>query len=400
MPQTISRPPGPRGLPLIGSARDLARDILGFVLGLGRRHGPVSFARVGLANIYMINEPELIEEVLIGRHRDCIKDLGTRELIPLVGHGLLTSEGELWRRQRKLAAPPLQPKRIASYARTMVECAEREAAALREGELRDVHVDMMRLTLEIVGKTLLGFDARGEAERISRIVDAAMVYMDKQMNSPQGVLPKWVLTPDRYRFRKGVRELDAIVYHIIARCRAQDSQADHLLARLVQARDEQGEAMTDVQLRDEAVTMLLAGHETTALTLTYALYLLARHPAAVARLHDELDQRLGGRTPGVDDLAELPFLEAVVKESLRLYPPAYLLGREIVSSFELGGYTLPAGDQVMMSPYVMQRDARYFPEPIRFKPERWLEPSAKSLPRFAYFPFGAGRACASATTSR
>jgi cytochrome P450 len=379
---------------LLGSARALAQDILGFLLDMGRSYGDVAYARVGISHLYMLNDPALIEDVLVGKHRDCIKDLGTRELIPLVGQGLLTSEGEHWRRQRKLAAPPLQPKRIASYAQTMVECAEREIDGFRDGEVRDLHVDMMRLTLEIVGKTLLGFDPRGEAERVSKIVDAAMVYMDKQMNTVQGLLPQWVLTPDRYRFRKAVAELDRLVYHIIARCRQQGSDADHLLARLAQARDENGEPMSDVQLRDEAVTMLLAGHETTALTLTYASYLLARHPQVAARLREEIDRTLAGRSPAMTDLPAMPFLEATIKETLRLYPPAYVIGREVVKDLEVGGYVIPLGHQLLMSPYAMHRDARYFQEPQRFDPQRWLEPAASELPRFAYFPFGGGpRVC-------
>jgi cytochrome P450 len=374
---------------VLGSARALAQDILGFLLELGRRYGDVSCAKVGLSELYMLNDPALVEEVLVGRHRECVKDYGTRLLIPLVGHGLLTAEGEPWRRQRKLAAPPLQPKRIASYAQTMVECAARELASFRDGELREIHVDMMRLTLEIVGKTLLGFDTRADAERVSDVIEAVMDYMDKQMNSPEGMLPQWIVTPDRFRFRMAIRELDAIIYRIMARCRAQGTDVDHLLARLMDARDESGEALHDVQLRDEAVTMLLAGHETTALTLTYACYLLARHPAAAARLRQELDQRLGERLPGIEDLPELPYLDAVVKETLRLYPPAYLLGREVAKPFEIGGYPLEVGQQLMFSPYVMQREARFFPQPIRFLPERWLDP-ALDRPRFAYFPFGGG----------
>jgi cytochrome P450 len=214
------------------------------------------------------------------------------------------------------------------------------------------------------------------------------------MNSVQGLLPQWVLTPQRHRFRKAVRELDALVYRIIARCREQGSDADHLLARLVHARDENGEPMSDVQLRDEAVTLLLAGHETTALTLTYAAFLLARNPAAAARLREEVDQKLAGRSPAMSDLPGLTFLDAVVKETLRLYPPAYVIGRQVVKPFEVGGYLIPEGHQILMSPYVLQRDAHYFDDPEAFKPERWLEPSASPLPRFVYFPFGGGpRVC-------
>jgi cytochrome P450 len=332
--------------------------------------------------------------VLQGRHRECIKDYGTRQLIPLVGNGLLTSEGDFWKRQRKLASPPLSPRRIASYAETMVVCAERASAGYREHEVRDIHADMMRLTLEIVGKTLLGFDTGTQAERVSWIVDAAMAYFEKQIWGIQALLPQWVPTPRRVAFRAGVEELDRLIYRIIARSRAQGDTADHLLARLVNARGEDGAAMSDVQLRDEAVTMLLAGHETTALTLTYAVYSLSEHPEVAARVRAELDRELGGRPATSADLPRLKYLDAVMRETLRLYPPAYVVGREVAQPFSVGGYTLDPGVEVMVSPFAVQRDPKLYEDPERFRPERWLEQRAAALPRFAYFPFGGGpRVC-------
>jgi cytochrome P450 len=358
------------------------------------RHGDVAFTMVGKSPLYMLSDPLLVEEALVGKHRECVKDFGTRELVPLVGNGLLTSEGEVWKKQRRLAAPPLSPKRIASYADTMVACAERAFAGLRDDQVRDVHVDMMTLTLEIVGKTLLGVDTRGEAERIAHIVEVGMAYFDRQLFSWHGFLPKWFATPERVAFRKAVAELDRIIYRIIARCRTTDPDADHLLARLMNARDEQGEAMSDEQLRDEAVTMLLAGHETTAIALSYAVFALSEHPEVRAKLRQEIDGQLAGRPATLADLPKLPYLDAVMRETLRLYPPAWLMGREIVQPFEIGGYALVPGEQIMMSPYVMQRDARLYPEPERFLPERWLTPPSPPLPRFAYFPFGGGpRVC-------
>ncbi len=372
---------------------ELSRDPLGLVRELAFNYGPIAYTTVGLAKLYLINDPLLIEEALIGRARDCIKDAGTRELIPLVGRGLLTSEGELWKRQRKLASPALSPRRIAGYADTMVACAQRAFAELSDGE-REISDDMLAVTLEIVGKTLLGVDARGEAERISHIVDVAMVYFDKQLRTWQGILPKWIPTPDRLAFRKVLPELDAIIHAMIARCRSGDADADHLLARLVQARDEQGAAMSDAQVRDEAVTMLLAGHETTALALSFAIHLLCTHPQAALRARSEVDTALGKRPATIGDLIQLPFLESVVKETLRLYPPAWIIGREVVQPFELGGYTLPAGVEIVMSPYAMHRDPRFFADPETFLPERWLESATAALPRFAYFPFGGGpRVC-------
>ena len=388
------RPPGPKRLPFIGSLPDMGRDPLAFLLHLSSSYGPVSYTVIGGSRLFFVNDPQMVDDVLVGHYRDCVKDYGTREIIPLVGRGLLTSEGELWKRNRKLASPPLSPKRIAGYATTMVECTERACQGFRDGEVRDIHVDMMSLTLEIVGKTLLGFDARGDAERVARVLDVSMDYFSKQLRTWHGLLPKWVKTKERVEFKKVVEDLDAIVYGIIDRCRKSDREAEHLLARLVNARDEHGEAMSDRQLRDEAVTMLLAGHETTALALSFAIYLLSEHPEIAARLREELDAKAPGRSLTLADLSSLPYLDAVVREVLRLYPPAWAIGREVVTPFELGGYSLEPGVQMMLSPYAMHRNPKLFPEPSRFKPERWLDGSTEDLPKFAYFPFGGGpRVC-------
>ena len=387
-------PPGPRGLPLVGTAITLARDPLGFLLELGHRYGPVSFTRFGPYRVFMLNDPELIEDVLLGKHRQCVKDKSTRDLTPLAGNGLLTSEGEPWRKQRKLAAPPLQPKRIANYAATMLDCSERAFGKLRDGQELDVHALLAQTTLEIVGKTLLGVDATGEAERISRVIDLFMQYFERQAYSWEGLLPLFVPTPRRVRMRRAVAELDGIICPMIARCRANGAQEDHLLARLINARDEDGEPMSDVQLRDEAVTMLLAGHETTALALTYAVYMLATHPDVAMRLRAEVDQAFSAVPADPMALCALPYVNAVTRETMRLYPPAYVIGREAIEPFEIGGYAVKKGDQIMVSQYAVQRDPRFFPEPERFNPDRWLDGAADALPRFAYFPFGGGpRVC-------
>lgn len=390
MPSPSKRPPGPKLRPLIGSLPELSRDPLQFLRDLSR-HGPVTHTRIGFLHFNMVSDAELIDEVLVGRYRDCIKDAGTQELVPLVGQGLLTSEGEAWKHNRKLASPALSPKRIAGYADAMVDCTLAMCARLADGETRDVHLDMMALTLEIVGKTLLGFDARGDAERVAKVIEVSMHYFDLQLRTWHGLLPKWILTPDRIAFRRVVKDLDRIVYGIIERCRKHGEDADYLLARLVSARDEDGEALSDAQLRDEAVTMLLAGHETTAITLSMAIYLLSQHPDAAARLREELAQQVGARPLKLSDIASLPYLDGVIREALRLYPPAWLIGRQVVRPFELGGFTMRAGDQILMSPYLMHRDPRFFTEPERFEPERWQRPETEALPRFAYFPFGGGQ---------
>jgi cytochrome P450 len=386
-------PNGPKTLPFIGSLFAARQDLIQFFVDMAR-YGDLSCTRLGPLRMYLVNHPDLVEAVLMDHQRHVIKDNGTRLVGALVGSGLLTSEGEHWRHQRKLAAPPLQPKRIANYAATMVECAERMVQGFRNDEVRDVYEAVTRLTLEIAGKTLLGVDPRLDAEPIARCLDAFVDYFVRQLRTLEGRLPPSVPTPSRRRLRIARAELDAIIYRIIERCRRSDADADHLLARLVRARDDDGERMPDEQLRDEAVTMLLAGHETTALALTYTLHLLSLHPDVAGRVRDEIDRQLAGSPPSAADLPALPYLAAVVRESLRLYPPGFVFGRQVVEPFELGGYQIEKGAQVMISPYVAHRDPRYFTDPDAFTPERWLAPEIEQLPRFAYFPFGGGaRTC-------
>jgi len=386
-------PNGPKALPFVGSLLAARQDLVQFFVDMAS-YGDLSFTRLGPLRMYLVNHPQLVETVLIEQQRRLMKDNGTRVLGALVGEGLLTIEGEHWRHQRKLAAPPLQPKRIANYAQTMVECADPLVRGFRDDEVRDLYVDMTRLTLEIAGKTLLGVDPRRDAEPIAECLDAFLDYFLRQLQTLEGRLPPSIPTPSRQRFKRTRAELDAIIYRIIERCRRSDAQADHLLARLVRARDDEGQPMSDEQLRNEAVTMLLAGHETTALALTYTLYLLAQHPQVAAQVRAELDQQLAGSPPSAASLPKLKYLAAVVRESLRLYPPAFAFGREAIEGFELAGYPIDKGAQLMFSPYVAHRDPRYFDNPTEFKPERWLTSKIEELPRFAYFPFGGGpRVC-------
>jgi cytochrome P450 len=383
------------GLPLIGVAPAFVRDPLGFMLDLSRRYGDIASAQFGPRQMIWLNHPRLIEDVFVGQHRACIKDRTTREFRSFLGNGLLTSEGDFWRAQRKLAAPALQPKRIESYAATMVECTEAFAASLRDEEVRNIHSDIMELTLEIVGRTLLGFDTRRDAARVGAAVEDVIAYFDQRLFSPTGILLQYLHLPMRTRYERAVQALDEVVGRMVERARhdARAGRSDYLLAHLAAARGDDGQQMSDRQLRDEATTLLLAGHETTALTIIYALYLLSHDDAAQARLRAELEQ-LGAAAPTANDLARLPYLDAVVRESLRLFPPVWALSREVTKSFQLGGYTIPAGVEVSCSPYSLQRDPRFFREPDRFLPERWLDTARAAPPRFAYVPFGAGpRTC-------
>ncbi|MDB4991609.1 MAG: cytochrome [Myxococcaceae bacterium] len=394
MHESSRLPPGPRGLPLIGALPALLRDPMAFYRSLSDDYGDIAYAEVGPAKLYVLSEPSLIEELLNGKHKSCMKDGLTRKLVPLVGQGLLTNEGESWKRQRKLASQPFSPKRITAYASSMVEATERHVSRYVDGETRDFHVDAMALTLDIAGITLLGVSTEAESARVAHLLEEILGYFEERMGTWARLLPPAFPTLKQLRFRKAKRELDVIVRRIIDSCRRDGAQADHLLGRLIQARGEDGQPMSEQLLLDEAVTMLLAGHETTALSLMYAVYLLSTHPAAAARLRAELDTQLSGRALTAADLPQLPFLDAVVCESMRLYPPAYAFGREVVQSFELGGYTIPVGAQVIISTFAMHRKARYFSEPARFLPERWLDGSLSALPRFAYLPFGGGpRVC-------
>jgi cytochrome P450 len=370
------------------------RDPIKMYLELGLAHGDVSHVFLGPNSVYMVNDSDLIEQVLLGEHQSCIKDEITRQLIPLLGAGLVTNEGASWRRQRRLIAPLLLPKRVAEYADVMVASAVRAFDSFAPGELREIQNDMMQLTLEIVSTTLLGVSTRSEAERIAGTLDAAQHFLEARLYSLSRLLPFAIPTPSALRFRRAVRELDRSIYQLIERCRRAGDAGDSLLARLIDARSEDGEAMSDKQLRDEVVTMILAGHETTALLLTYASFLLGRHPQEAERLRAEVDAQLQGRPASLADLPKMPRIDAFVRETLRLYPPVYAFGREVVTPFTLGGYTLTRGSIVLFSPFARQRNPTVFPQPERFLPQRWLDEDRPALRRFDYFPFGGGpRVC-------
>jgi cytochrome P450 len=281
-----------------------------------------------------------------------------------------------------------------NYADTMLSLSRQLCTRVLDGEVRDIRTDFAELTLEIASKTLLGADTRAQADRVGHALEAFMNFYERQYYSLEGLLPLWIPTPARSRMWRAIAGLDAVIGEVIARCRLDGGDEIHLLAHLVRSRGDDGSAMDERQLRDEAVTMLMAGHETTALALTFAVYLLASHPAAADRLRRELAEPVNSTDGSLAGRSAPPYLTAVIRETLRLYPPAYVIGREVVTPFELGGFALPTGSQLAISPYALHRDPRFFPEPERFMPERWLESSAGGLPKLAYIPFGGGpRVC-------
>ncbi len=384
-------PQGPRGGRVLGNMREFNRDSLGFVERCAREFGDVVPTRFLYVPALFLFHPDHVEYVLATGNKNFIKSQNFRSafLQRLVGNGLLTSEGEFWRRQRRLAQPAFHRDRVEAYAYTMVEYAERMLSGWEDGRTLDVHEQMMALTRAVVAQTLFSADV----SRDSREMDAALARIIRPFAS-QATL-KWILdnrlpTPAHLRFNRDVRKIDRFVYRLIEGRRASGEDTGDLLSMLLAARDEDGGRMTDRQLRDELMTIFLAGHETTALTLTWAWYLLARNPEAEERLGAELEEVLEGRAPTVADLPRLRYAEWAVKESMRLYPPAWAVGRQCVRECEVGGVRVPVGMQVFGFQWVIQRDPRWFTDPHAFRPERWGDESVSRLPRYAYFPFGGG----------
>ena len=385
---TLHAPPGPKGHLLGDNLREYARDPLGFLSHCARAYGDVVQLRFMGQMFYLLSHPDLIEYVLVENNRNFTKTRILRRNRRLLGEGLLTSEGEFWRRQRRLAQPAFHRKRIAAYGEVMAAFAERSLEGWRDGQTIDVHAEMMRLTLEIVAKCLFGADVGAEAKDVGRAMKLALEDFSSQRRLIR--IPKSIPTPHNLRFERAARRLDAIVHTIIEQRRTNEEDRGDLLSMLMLAEDESGERMTDKQLRDEVMTLFLAGHETTANTLAWTFHLLSSYAAAEAKLAEELERVLGGRTPTMADLPRLPYVERVIKESMRLYPPAWVMGREAVGECEVGGYRMPAGTAALMSQWVVHRDPRYHRDPQRFDPDRWTAEYEEGLPRFAYFPFGGG----------
>jgi cytochrome P450 len=383
-------PPGPKGHPILGVMPEFNRDTLGFITRC-RDYGDVVRARFLYVTAYFIYHPDDIEYVVSTNARNFFKSMSLRSNFfhRLVGNGLLTSEGEMWKRQRRLAQPAFHRQRISAYGDVMVNYAQRMSSMWQAGEVRDIHRDMMRLTLEIVVKTLFNADVSQDADKVGRTL-AEIVKPFASQATIKWILDNRLPTPAHRRFHREAQKIDDIVYRIIADRRASGLDRGDLLSMLLAAHDEDGSQMTDKQLRDEVMTIFLAGHETTALTLSWTWYLLAQNPLVQQKFHAEIDDVLGGRLPTLEDLPRLKYSDMIAREAMRLYPPAYGLGREAIEECEIGGFRVPRKTQVFMFQWVTQRDPRFFPEPEAFHPERWTEEFSSSLPKYAYFPFGGG----------
>jgi len=368
----------------------MQQNPLDYFTELAQKYGDVSGMRIGNFRTLFINHPDLIEDVLVNKARLYHKGRILQSNKYLFGEGLLTSEGDFWLRQRRLSQPAFHRERIAAYAATMAEYTEQMLATWRGGEERDVHEEMLNLALRIVGKTLFDADVTRDAKEVGETLD---VLLEIAANFGRTVLvPLWVPTLRNFRAKQGVRRLEKVIYRIIAERRAGGAGLDRgdLLSTLLQVQDEDGTRMSDGQLRDETITLFLAGHETTANTLSWTWWLLAQNPAVEKRFHEELDGVLGGRAPTVEDLPKLPYLGHVLTESLRLYPTAWGMARLAAEEHEIAGYPVHPGYGVAFAQWVVHRDPRWFDAPLEFRPERWENGLAKQLPRFAYFPFGGG----------
>ncbi|MFN8446401.1 MAG: cytochrome P450 [Caldilineaceae bacterium] len=382
-----------RGWPFLGNLWPLSRDVIKFLESCVHRYDEIVAIRVIGNNFYLVTHPDLIEEVLLTKNAKFQKSKSLKEFSrPVFGNGLLASDGDFWLRQRRLAQPAFHRQRIAAYGTTMVNYTNRLIADWKEGEVRDLHSEMMRLTLEVVAKTLFNKEATGEVTEIGEILDAIMARFATSglINVAEAILGRELPIASNKRYHQAVSRLDEIVRTVIEERRANHEDKGDLIGMFLAARDEDGSGMSDQQLLDECKTMFLAGHETTALTLSWTWWLLDANPQAKQKLQQELRQVLNGRSPTLADLPNLPYTGYIIAESMRLMPPAWTIEREALEDVEIGGYLIPKGAQVGMTQYGVHRDPRWYANPNQFLPERWANDLLKRLPKYAYFPFGGG----------
>jgi cytochrome P450 len=403
-------PPGPR-LPILGALVGPGRDPLRTFTRYAREYGDLTFFRLGSERCYFINHPAYIKDVLVTHQRNFTKSRGLERARKLLGDGLLTAEGQTHLRHRRLLQPAFHRDRIASYAQVMIEYATRMTDRWQDGATIDISKEMMRVTLSIAGKTLFDTDVESKADEVG--VAVTHVLESFWFNLLPGVdyLEKLPI-PTLRRAHESRLRLDALIYKMIADRRAAFAAAGErqtalahpaanggdrgdMLSMLIAAQDEGadgtgGSRLTDAEIRDESLTILLAGHETTANALMWTLYLLSQNPAAASTLHEELDRVIGDRAPSPSDYPQLTYARRVVTESMRLFPPAWVIGRRAIAEYSIAGYQLPPRAMLFMSPYVMHRDARFYPDASQFDPDRWTPEFEASLPKFAYFPFGGG----------
>ncbi|WP_435159601.1 cytochrome P450 [Haladaptatus sp. DFWS20] len=386
-PDDLPLPPGPNSYPVVGNTLGFLRDPFAFYDSLDDYGDVVSYSVAGEEFCTLLH-PDYVEQVLVTEESkfgksDFVQDAGER----FVGNGLFASEGEFWRRQRTLIQPAFYRERIESYTEPMVEFAADAANSWIDGETVRIDEVMKRLTLRILSKALFDLDIRNQQSAIRDAVNAINEKGDA--GSVDAFLPDWVPTATNRQFRRATDQFDDVIGTLIEKRRG-DPPGDDFLSILLHATDERGEGMSDKTLRDEMATFLFAGHETTALALTYCWYLLATNPGVRGKLNDELDSVLDGDTPTMADLRDLKYTDKVVTEALRLYPPAYVVFRQTKEDVNVGGYRIPAGTSLTFPQFLIHTDDRWYDDPDEFRPERWTPEFENSLPDYAYFPFGGG----------
>lgn len=388
--KSLGQPPGPAGSPISGFYFEYRRQPAEFLLRLYREYGDIVYFKIGRQRMYLLNRPDFIQDVLVTYQRNFMKSRVLQRAKVLLGEGLLTNEGESHLRQRRLVQPAFYRDHLVSYANTMVSCGRTAAERWKPGETRDMADEMMRVTLAIVGQTLFSKDVEHEASEIGEALTNVLGTFATLL-LPFSSLIQMLPLPKYLKVKRAQKFLDRTIYNMIAERRASGADTGDLLSMLLLAVDEDGSGgMTDKQVRDEAITLFLAGHETTATALTWTWYLLSQHPNVDDKMRSEIRRVLGDRPPSYNDLPQLRYTEMVLAESLRLYPPAWAIGRTVKSNTRIFNYEVPKGAICLMSPYVMHRNPRYFPEPERFDPERFTPEAKQKRPRFAYFPFGGG----------
>lgn len=390
------RAPGPRGHFLAGNIFDFKRDIQQALARGQREHGDVVRYRLGHIVVHGVSHPDLAEEVLVGRKNVYVKLGKSNPLSLVLGDGLLTNaDHESWFRQRKMMQPIFHRHKIGIMFDKMLACSERMLdrwAANPPDQPLDMMTEMMAVTLDIVSQTMFSANIMNDQAAIGPdSVNITIDYAFKSLQNPFSPPLSWP-TPGNRRFRRVVKALDALMYRLIAERRALGEPRNDLLDMLLAAQDEEtGQKMSDKELRDEMLTMLAAGHETTGISLTWTLYLLSQHPEIVRRLQEEVDRVLGGRAPTLADLPTLPYALQVFEEAMRLYPVALLIPRRTSQAATLGGYDLPAGSRILVSLYNLHRHPQFWPDPDTFDPGRFTTEKKKQQHRYAYMPFGAGQ---------
>jgi cytochrome P450 len=392
---TTDWPAGPRGAFLLGNLPEISRDWLGTLTRYAREYGDFVPLQLGPKRTVLVSHPSYLEDVLITHNRAFIKSLALRHSKRVFGDGLVTSEGDAWFSQRRTMQPTMHHRYVAAYAETMLDATRQMLSCWCDGQQVDLCAEFSRLTLEIVTRTLFGTTiTEREAKDVARVKTVILAGFDCRISSLRFLIPDTLPFPGHFAYLHAAQQLDEIVYRLIERARRDGSPTDTLLSVLLRSQDANGRHMTDRQIRDQVVSLLVAGHETTALTLSWAFVLLAQHPEIEAKLAREAMCGLDGEPLSVDCFNRLSYAASIVDETLRLYPTSWVIARESIAKCRIGPFGIDPGTVVVMSQWVVHRDERFFDNAECFRPQRWTDGLAKRLPRFAYFPFGGGpRAC-------